>query len=674
MKSSRRKFLNTAAMTAAGVALAPWKSFAGSAVATPSASSHKGLLFDTSDIPRIRETIKHPRFAPYWKSLIDADLEADKKFLRAELRLNNHVADFLRARQILERTSFVYRIAGDKRHLEVALLAIARILEYKKWDYFLEGGEHTFGLQRAPETTIAMSFAREWLDDVLSADLKSEMEKQIAEKGAPACYRSLYGMKYPDRVRGWGFDPESDYQYKIVDMKRWPLILNSTNLKVIPICGLGIAACMLYDKHPQAPQWLVLALQSAQAFAPMFGPDGCYDEGVSYWGYTALHMTIFLEALYRKLGQDERGLLNFPGTVRYGLQMSMATAEKSDDCVNFGDASVVGDVSVAAWVARKHRDATAQFVATSIGEVKTHYGLIWFDPSVQAKKPGTDLHDVRFTNDIVVSRTGWGPNDSVVGLRSGGPANHEHADRNSIVFKAYGERLLHDPFKAAYPYTLPHWILRLTEAHTAVLINGKGHQYHDGHEGTNASWAEAKVVHFKPSAKHLVVTSDASDAYHLVNPDVQLVRRTVVYLKPDILLLFDRVKLGPSKAKVQVRFQVYNADEKGQSEIKGTVFTIKRPLATLQATTAASTPLSLTSGLHAVPKDIGIYPFVEVETREALDHWVVTVMTAQQAAKAQGTVEISSSGSTVAIKVQHNGQSKNVTINVTEDLPTVVIS
>jgi hypothetical protein len=674
MKSSRREFLNTAARTAAGVALTPWKSLAGNALETPPTPSNKGLLFDASDIPRIRETIRHPRFAPYWKLMVDANLEADTRFLRTELRLNNHVVDFARARQILERTSFVYRITGNKRHLEVALLAIDRILEYKKWDYFLEGGELVFGLQRAPEATIAMSFALEWLDDVLTSDLKKEIEKQIGEKGAPACYRSLYGMKYPDRVRGWGFDPESDYEYKIVDMKRWPLILNSTNLKVIPICGLGIAGCMFYDKHPQAPQWLALALQSAKAFAPMFGPDGCYDEGVSYWGYTALHLSIFLEVLYRKLGQDERNLINFPGTIRYGLQMSMPTVGKADDCVNFGDASVVGDVSVAAWVARKFRDPIAQYVATSIGEVRTHYGLIWYDARLQAKKPGADLYDVRFANDIVVSRTGWGTNDSVVGLRSGGPANHEHADRNSVIFKAYSERLLHDPLKAAYPYTLPHWVLRLTGAHTAVLINGKGHQYHDGHEGTNASWAEAKVVNYKPSAKHLVVTSDATSAYHLVNPDVQLVRRTVVFLKPDILLLFDRIRLGMTKAKVQVRFQVYNADEKGESELKGTVFTIKRPLATLQATTAASTPINLKSGLHDVTKDIGIYPYVEAETGEALDHWIVTAMTAQQASKAHGAVDISSSGFTVSIKVRHNGQSKNVTINVAEDLPTVVIS
>ena len=224
---------------------------------------------------------------------------------------------------------------------------------------------------------------------------------------------------------------------------------------------------------------------------------------------------------------DERSLINFPGTVRHALQMSMPTVGKPGDCVNFGDASVVGDTSVAAWVARKTRDGIAQYVATEVGEVRNHYGIIWFDPSVAPVKPGPKLCDVRFANDWVVSRTGWDLQSSVVAMRSGLPANHEHADRNSVVFKAYGERLLHDPFKAAYSYTMAHWRLRLTESHTAVLIDGKGHQYHDGKEGTNSSWAQASIIDYRADASHMVVTSDATEAYKLVEPDVRQVHRTL---------------------------------------------------------------------------------------------------------------------------------------------------
>ncbi len=234
----------------------------------------------------------------------------------------------------------------------------------------------------------------------------------------------------------------------------------------------------------------------------MFGPDGSYEEGVGYWGYTAQHLTLFLEVLRRTTGQDERKLINFPGTSRFALQMSMPTAGRPEDCVNFSDAWNMGDISVAAWTARRFHDGLAQHVAMTIGEVRSHFPVIWYDPAVEPTEPTLELLDVRFANDWVVSRSGWKEGDTVVALRSGGPSNHEHADRNSVIFKAYGERLFHDPFKAAYSYTEPHWLLRLTEAHTAVLIGGKGHQYHDGHEGTNASWAEAKIIEYRVGNGH----------------------------------------------------------------------------------------------------------------------------------------------------------------------------
>jgi hypothetical protein len=45
---------------------------------------------------------------------------------------------------------------GRPRAASLVRQAIERLLAYKRWDYFLDGGEHTIGLQRAPEATIAM--------------------------------------------------------------------------------------------------------------------------------------------------------------------------------------------------------------------------------------------------------------------------------------------------------------------------------------------------------------------------------------------------------------------------------------------------------------------------------------------------------------------------------------
>lgn len=622
---SRREFLSRTGLAVAGLSLGAFRG-----IAAPPWADGKGLLFDESDKERMRETILHPRFAAFWRSVAEADLKADARFLRSELKTTSHVYDMLTARKILERTSFGYALSGDRDQYSVALLALEKILEYPKWDYFFEGGEHTIGLQRAPEATIAVAMALDWMGDMLSADLRREAEKQIAEKGAPPCYRTLYGMLHPDRVRGWTIDPNSDYRFRhTLDLSRWPIILNSTNLKVIPIAGLGIAGSLLAGKHPEAQKWTDLAIRSARAFSPMFGADGSYEEGVSYWGYTVLHLALLVEVLRRRQGIDLGSLMNFTGTVRYGLNMSMPTNGKPGDCVNFGDASVVGDTSVACWVARNFRDPIAQFVALEIGEVSSHYAVVWYDPSLKARKPGEDLHDARFSNDLVISRTGYDAASTVVALRSGPPGNHEHADRNSVILKYHGERLFHDPFKASYSYTEPHWLLRKTEAHTAILINGTGHQYHDGKEGTNSSWAEARVTHFKAAGTHTIVTSDATDAYRLVHPTATRVLRTVVFVKPDILILLDRVQLD-APGSVQARFQIYNDDKKGLGKAEPSGFTISRPGAFLTAAVGGNGAPTVKVATLPIPEETGIFPYVEVGQGPRSSHDIVTACRAHK--------------------------------------------
>jgi hypothetical protein len=629
-------------------------------------------VFGPEDVPRLQETVRHPRFAPFWEGMKNADLKADRLFLRDELKLNNHVRHLLRARQILERSAFVHALTHDREHLAVAREAIDKLLLYKRWDYFLEGGEETIGLQRAPETTIAMVCALEWLDDALPQDLKDEMARQVAAKGAPACYRTLYGMKYPDRVKGWGFDPESDYSYRF-DLRRWPFILNATNLKVIPIAGLALAGCKLYDVHPSAPRWVDLALQSALAFSTMFGSDGSYDEGAGYWGYTAQHLTLCIDALYRRMGVDHRSMINFAGTARYALNMSMPTTGQPKGCVNFGDAYTMGDCSVAMWTAREHRDRLAQHVALSVGEVSSHFAIVWYDKTVKPLPPAPALMNTRFVNDWMVARTGWGERDTVVALRSGGPGNHEHADRNSVIFTAYGERLFHDPYKAAYSHTDPLWVLRFTSAHTAVLLNGKGHQYHDGHEGTNASWAEAEIIRYAPGERMVTVTSDATQAYRLVTPEAALVRRTLVFLKPDILLLLDHVRFDQKPGSVQIRYQADNSDGKGSATVDGRGFVIHRPGATARASVDAMMPVEVLTAVHPLAPELGVYPYAEIVAAGNAEHRILTVCTAQQSGKEHGRLMFSREGTIWTVSGTHNSQTVQVRLDCSGDIPEVTL-
>ena len=683
---TRRSFLKTsAALAALPLVRLP---LGAAEPTTPAAGPGRGLLFDPADLPRIRANLDLPRLAEIRALLTEVDFAAETKFLREQLRLNNHVADFMHAWKLVQQAAFAHAVWGDPRQLDLALLAMRRLCDYRRWDYFLEGGKDTIGLQRAPEATIACCYALDWLGDKVPADLRTAVEHKIITEGAPACYRTLYGMKYPDRVRGWGFDPEDDYQYRF-DLSRWPIILNATNLKIIPTCGLGLAAAWFHGRHPEAAKWLDLARQSAQAFAVMYGTDGSYDEGVGYWGYTTSHLAMLAEAVYRRTGVDDRRLINYPGTIRYALTMAMpcaggviadpklktaynATPKASYvpelDLVNFCDAATGMDVSVAAWVAEVNGDPLCHHVAQKVGALRMLQAAVWYRPDAPAQTPGADLHDVRLSNDWVVSRTGWAPADSVLAFRSGGPANHEHADRNSIIFKAHGDRLFHDPFKAGYSPTIPRWLLRQTEAHTAVLIDGRGHQYHDGREGTNASWATATVTAFRTGAGWMLVTSDATEAYALVNPAVRKVVRTLVFLKPDVLLVHDQVSLQQA-APVQLRFQVFNEDGKGVASVAGTSFRIARPFASLEAATLARGALTASVGQLALPPEEGVFPYVEVTSAAATEHDILTVATTAAAGDTHGSLTIQPTADGWTLRGRHAGRDLRAALTLRADQP-----
>ncbi len=690
---SRREFVTGAALLAAGVpALAQLPSLSMPAslptvVPPPTAARRSGLLFDAADLPRIRANLRDARFSGLWREMstmdqaTDTSVAAETAFLEREMRYTNHGSHMVRARAALERAAFKYVTTGEADQLGLARLALRRICDFPKWDYFLENGRQVIGLQRAPEASIAVACALDWLGPVLTPAEVARAEQCLADKGAAACYRTLYGMKYPDRVRGWTNDPEDEFPFK-PDLSRWPLILNSTNLKTVPIAGLGIAACWLHGRHPEAPRWLALARSSARAFVEMFQPDGSYDEGPMYWSYTASHLAFFAEVMYRTLGVDDRALLNYPGTMRYALAMSMPTAgapivppesqrrpaqpyavlEPAHDIVNFGDSGVNLDMSLAPWVARVHRDPQSQYLAQHVGVMKSHWGAIWYDPSLPAKAPGPDQLDVRLDNDWVVSRTGWAPADGVLAFRSGGPGNHEHADRNSLIFKVYGERLLNDPLRAGYAPKNPRWLLRQTCAHNAVLVDGQGHQYHDGHEGTNASWAWARLTAFQTGPSWLALTSDATEAYALVQPAIKRVRRTAVYLKPDVLVLLDHVSLSGAAKPVQLRFQVFNDDALGQVTSGAGNFVITRPGATLAASVVAVGACTVRTGQLDLPVADGVFPYAEIESAAANEHEVLTLATAQPKGTAPGRLTAEREGADWRIRGTHQGRRLDVRI------------
>ncbi|MDB6093550.1 MAG: hypothetical protein JWM32_1112 [Verrucomicrobia bacterium] len=621
----------------------------------------RGLLFDDADLPRIRANVQRPEFREFWDFMTKVDFAAEEKFLTQELRFTNHITDMSRAQVIMLRSAFVHVITPDPKHVALARAALGKLLQYPRWDWLRDSQQRPVAVMRGAGTCIGLALVSEWLAAELSPEEQSAIDRGMAIEGGPSCYRGLYDMTHHDEAGPWSINVDEE-GLPPISVARWPHILDETNLRIVCTAGLAASASHLQARNPDVEKWVAMTRDSLRRYANGLPKDGSFPEGVGYWDYTFSHYIFALELLRRKFGIDDRGLVDFPAQARFTLEMTMPTIGHPDDCISIGDSASAAGAVPLTWIAREYRDANAQRQLLQPNGIRpawtTAWAAIWFDPSVPAQLPPDARLDRQQALGIVISRTGWSQTDTVVTLRSGNPVNHEHADRNSVIFTAHGERLLNDPVHAAYSTKDPKWLLRQTEAHTSVLIDGKGHVYHDGRDGTNSSPARATIQDYRVGPGWMTVTSDATDAYRRADLPVSLVQRTLIYLKPDVLAIFDRVILEHA-LPVQARFQAFNEDSAAKvstTDNAGNGFFIERPHAGLHASVKSAGEFTIVVSQLALPESSGLYPFAELRSASATEHTFLTVSSAAPRGAMHGAFAIVHEGNTWAISGTHRGQ------------------
>lgn len=628
------------------------------------------LFFDPEDIPRIRANAKSRLLSPLyssWESITPADLLATfDKFDESQ----DVIQDFAAAINALAHTALV-QIVSPTQAREAALLeGVNRLVSIQHWDYFLDG-DKPIGIQRASMATEHLLFVREVLGDAIDTAMDNRILDAVAEKGCLPCFRTVQGMDDPSTVEGWQFN-ERHAKYYDITMDRWPTILGANNLRAAPTGAMGIGALALLGRDPRAEEWLRLAVSSSQFVLSTFSPDGSYFEGLSYSEYTLRTSLSFFEAYARNGGTvDWLQHANFKGMLDFMLSMQLGrNADGSPDIVNFSDARTSINPGAPSWIGKYTGDPVAQFVAENISLPRFFLDFLWFDEGRPSQRPSTALKNVRNDLDWIICRSGWEDNDGVVAFRSGGPCNHEHADRNHITYKVFGERLLTDQFGAAYDKRHPGWLVRLTEAHNAVLVDGKGCRYHDGNEGVNDSQSYATVTAFGEHGDTVWWTSDASPAYLLDNDHITKVLRTVIFSKPDVIVILDQVRLHFGAQPMSVHFYPDNRDGAARLDVDGNTFVISRPKASLHGTVHSRQNIDISSGRLGVPIETGDFPRIRLSSDPGFNHEIVTVLRAN----AQGTT-----GRTITVDETTSGwdihgDNLNVRLDTSRVVPIVTVS
>lgn len=602
---------------------------------TASAFPHE-LLFSETDLPRIRANAEDPIFRDYWQTLVEADVDEDNDFLREAL---------------------VYLVTGDATRAEAARKHALELAREDFWHLFQDADGTPIGFLRTAAKTHRLSLVYDWLYDLFTEAELEEIRNAIANKGCQPMYNALYGMKHPESVILWDFNPDGEFADMNIDMARWPDILSRNNFRAVINGGLALGTIVLQEHDERADEWKAILLESIPQFNALFKDDGSYDEAVAYVNYAMKYQADAMEAFRREWGIDFFDTANFTGMIDYVLAMYLPSHEYPRGSISFGDAGPSLQSFAAFWIARHARDGLSQYLGLNFAD---HYwtSLLYYDPSVRPMPPVEDKKLVELDLDWIIARTGYAADDLVLAMRSGAPMNHEHADRNSLLLKAYGEILLSDPGKVTYDNTSPEWVLRTAQGHNMILIDGQGIQYHQGEEGVNESKSSAKIVRAGERPGYMFWASDATPGYRLVNPDVKSVTRSVIlFPEAPCLVVLDKVMKQTAPSEITARWHIENRDHKGGFESgSGSQFTITRPEASLHVSFAGNREFAAGEGRFEFEDKEKEFRYVDVSAGgESLETLLVTVATPLRSGEVDPVVALEASGDLWRLSVTKAG-------------------
>jgi hypothetical protein len=312
----------------------------------------------------------------------------------------------------------------------------------------------------------------------------------------------------------------------------------------VNLTTLALVCVLLAADIPEAYSGLRNTLPLALHWtSPWGGEDGGYANGTAYAGWDAGMMLLPWYALRWTVGVDIAQKAWTRNSARF-LAYFLPPGSPSGA---FGDGAELGLQSVELGTLAK---AYAAFVPDALAR---WYGaqVPGEDPSrlesilAPLADPGPAPLPAGTPDGAHFPSIGWAamhssladPARTSVYFKSSRYAsyNHSHADQNSLVVAAGGQPLAIDSghFDG---YKTPHWWqwYKQTRAHNAITFDGGQGQlvYEQNGYGAGA------VTRFEHTGAHDIVQGDATAAYGGALTDA---RRSLLYLRPDRILVYDRL-------------------------------------------------------------------------------------------------------------------------------------
>ena len=352
-----------------------------------------------------------------------------------------------------------------------------------------------------------------------------------------------------------------------------------TNHLWINCTGLLATGIALSPDIPdEAAQWIDFADGIFAKSAKFLQPDGVSPEGMGYWQYGMNFLVPAYEMLKNYNGKDyTQNIAWWENTGKYASYMMIPRNSwvSTFDIIDVGDSrrySWYDSENLFRYLARLNQDPAMQWQADRISEYSQYHdwtNLLWFDPSV-ASSPDTGKPLIKHFEDmdLVVARSDWSGDESMVVFKCGAPAGknihqqeaalgsggnnigHTHPDANHFVIFANGEYIIKNN----------GYVKRRTSYHNTLLVSGYG-QWGQAPD----YWAPLLNGRLSPSHDptitkaekdangNVVIVGSAGNTYADEAGVTKFERKFIYVPDKDAVIVYDDIALSSAK-NIELRF------------------------------------------------------------------------------------------------------------------------
>ena len=234
---------------------------------------HPRLVLDSDEFSRLKKMVGGDdvigHLHGHLMAVADASVSSKERFESVIDKKGKYVARRALAR--LVSCAYAYRMTGQKQYFSKAVQDLNDVCSFEDW------GPKSF--LDVSEMAAAVSISYDWLYDKLPKPLKSKIVQALKENALDA---SRGNNKYT-----WWYNRKGN----------WNQVCNS---------GLVCAAVAVYEYYPELAQEVIddAIRTNKVAVEAIYGPDGAYPEGPTYWGYGTVYQTLMLTVLDDIFGTD----------------------------------------------------------------------------------------------------------------------------------------------------------------------------------------------------------------------------------------------------------------------------------------------------------------------------------------------------------------------------------